>query len=124
MHQGLVRRALTPGSRETFTERDIELYEDRMQGEVGARVTQAMYRSFLLRELPAIVRGRYAKAYLEVPTLLVAGERDMITRHSDLRGHEGHAADMRIEVLAEAGHFLPEERPAEVAECIRAVATR
>ena len=123
IRHGLVRRALTPGTRGTFTERDIELYEERMQGEVGARVTQAMYRTFLLRELPAIARGRYAEAHLRVPTLLVTGERDMITRHSDLRGHEGHAADMRIEELAGAGHFLPEERPAEIADRIRALAT-
>ena len=123
IRHGLVRRALTPGTRGTFTERDIELYEQRMQGEVGARVTRALYRTFLLRELPAVARGRYAKAYLEVPTLLVTGERDMITRNSDLSGYAEHAADMRVEELAAAGHYLPEERPEEVADRIRLMAT-
>jgi len=93
-----------------------------MQGDVGARVTQALYRTFLLRELPAVVRGRYARAYLQVPTLLITGERDMITRNSNLGGYEEHAADMQVEELSGAGHFLPEERPAEVADRIRRLA--
>jgi pimeloyl-ACP methyl ester carboxylesterase len=122
IRQGLVRRALTPGTRDAFTERDIELYEERLEGEVGARVTQAMYRTFLLHDLPELARGRYADSHLRVPTLLLTGERDMITRNSDLRGYEDHSSDMRVEELAGTGHFLPEERPAEVAHRIRLMA--
>jgi pimeloyl-ACP methyl ester carboxylesterase len=122
IRHGLVRRVLTPGTRDTFTERDLELYEERMHGDVGARVTQALYRTFLLREVPAIARGRYANEYLHVPTRLITGERDIITRNSNLGGYEEHAADMQVEELSGAGHFLPEERPGEVADRIRRLA--
>jgi pimeloyl-ACP methyl ester carboxylesterase len=120
--QGLIRRALRPAARDAFTERDIELYEERMEGDRGARVTQALYRTFLLRELPALARGRYADSHLQVRTLLLTGERDMITRNSDLGGYESHSSDMRVEELAGTGHWLPEERPVEVAHRIRLLA--
>ena len=44
------------------------------------RVTVAMYRTFLTREVIPVARGRYADAVLEVPTTLAIGDRDVITR--------------------------------------------
>lgn len=104
MRGGVVRRALPFGVR---------------QGTVPGRVTEEMYRTFLLREAPAIATGRYADARLTVPTRLLVGEDDPIVRGADLRGHEEHADDMTVERVPGAGHFLPEERPGLVAERIR-----
>lgn len=36
-----------------------------------------------------------------------------------LRGHEGHADDLSIELVQDSGHFLPEERPDIVASRAR-----
>jgi pimeloyl-ACP methyl ester carboxylesterase len=114
MRRGLTRRVLA-GANAGFSDRDIEVYEATMGSEAGARTTTEMYRSFLLKELPAIALGRYRHARLDVPTRLIVGERDPITRVSALDGYEGHAPRMTVERVPEAGHFLPQERPDLVA---------
>ena len=77
-------------------------------------MTVAMYRTFLLRELPSLA-WRGSGDWLEVNTRLLVGEHDPITRAADLRGYEMHTADMQVERVAGAGHFLPDERPELVA---------
>jgi pimeloyl-ACP methyl ester carboxylesterase len=98
-----------------FSAADVERYDSVMRTAQGARVTTAMYRTFLLRELPALARGRYSDSHLSVPTRSVVGDRDPLVRGADLGGYEPHASDMTVERVPEAGHFLPEERPELVA---------
>ena len=38
-----------------------------------------------------------------------------------LAGWESHADDMAVEIVPSAGHFLPEEAPAEVAAAVAAL---
>jgi pimeloyl-ACP methyl ester carboxylesterase len=109
MRRGLTRRVLAAAGDE-FSDSDIEVYAATMGSEEGARVTTALYRSFLLKELPAIMLGRYGDARLEVPTQLIVGERDPIVRVSTLSGYEDHAPRMAVERAPGAGHFLPQER--------------
>ena len=117
MRTGATRRLLRAATPEgTFSDEDLELYDATLRSPRGARATVGMYRTFLLRELVPIAAGRYDDAHLTVPTRLVVGERDPIVRGADLRGHEGHATDMSIERVPDAGHFLPEERPELVAD--------
>lgn len=120
MRAGLTRRLLRAGTpRGTLSDADLAHYERAMGSARGAATTESMYRTFLLREVPAIAAGRYARARLTVPTRLVVGERDLIVRGADLRGFEDHAVDMTVEWVPGAGHFLPEERPGLVARRIR-----
>lgn len=124
MHAGGARRLLratTPKG--TLTDDDLELYDAAMRSPQGARVTVAMYRTFLLHELVPIATGRYDDTHLTVPTRLLVGERDPIVRGADLEGHEGHTTDMTVERVPGAGHFLPEERPEVVAERARELFT-
>lgn len=117
MRGGLTKRILRAASPSgTFSDSDLELYDAVMRSPDGARVTTAMYRTFLTREMLPIVRGRYAHARLSVPTRLVVGDDDLIIRGADLRGHEKRADDMTVERVPGAGHFLPEERPELVAD--------
>jgi len=115
MRRGLTRRVLA-GANAGFSGRDIEVYEATMGSDAGAMATTAMYRSFLLKELPAIALGRYRDARLDVPTQLIVGERDPITRVSALDGYERHAPCMTVERVPDAGHFLPEERARLIAQ--------
>jgi pimeloyl-ACP methyl ester carboxylesterase len=109
---GLIRRALAGGARDgTFSPADLELYDAVLRSPERAHVTSAMYWTFVRRELPAIVRGRYAGAHLRVPTRLVVGEQDPPMRGSDLLGYEDHADDMTHERVPGVRHFLPEEAP-------------
>ena len=122
MRAGMTRRVLTAASPAgTFSEEDLRVYDDVMRTPEGARVTVAMYRTFLLREIAPIIRGRYADARLTVPARLVVGDRDVIVRGADLDGHEVNAPGMTVERVPGAGHFLPEEQPALVAEHVRSL---
>jgi pimeloyl-ACP methyl ester carboxylesterase len=82
----------------------------------GASATAALYRTFLLRELPALAAGRYRDAQLDVRTRLIVGEKDLIARNASLGGYERNAPRMAVERVQGAGHFLPEERPDLVAD--------
>jgi pimeloyl-ACP methyl ester carboxylesterase len=114
MRRGLTRRILER-SGDRFTDADIEVYDSTMGSSRGAAATAGLYRSFLGRDLPGMLLGRYRDARLAVPTRLIVGERDPITRFSSLTGFEEHAAEMRVERVAGAGHFLPQARPELIA---------
>jgi pimeloyl-ACP methyl ester carboxylesterase len=77
------------------------------------------YRAFNLREAPAIAAGRYAKARLRVPTLILFGEEDPLP-HQALRGYEKHAEEIELELVPDCGHFIADERPDLVADRARA----
>jgi pimeloyl-ACP methyl ester carboxylesterase len=122
MRRRMTARVLRAASvRGTFSDEDLAIYESTMGTEVGARTTVAMYRSFLLRELLPIVRGRYARSRLDMPARLVAGDDDLIVRGADLLGHEANAPGLQVERISGARHFLPEERPQLVADRVRAL---
>jgi pimeloyl-ACP methyl ester carboxylesterase len=56
---------------------------------------------------------------LEVPTLVIWGERDPALLVGLTRGLEEWIPDMRLEILPGAGHWVPYERPEEVNRLIR-----
>lgn len=81
-----------------------------------ALAVAAMYRVLLLHELVPILRGRYRSLRLRPPTLLLLGGRDWFFSPSVAEGYEPYADDLRLEILPEAGHFIPEEDPALLAD--------
>jgi pimeloyl-ACP methyl ester carboxylesterase len=76
-----------------------------------ARAAVQTYRSFSLREIGPILRGRYAGRRLPVPTLLVNGADDPAIRPALLGDYEAHADAMEVEVVAGCGHFVVDEMP-------------
>jgi pimeloyl-ACP methyl ester carboxylesterase len=90
---------------------------DRLQpAEVGvfaqhlpAKVTVAMYRTFLTRELGPIIRGRYADAVLQVPTTMLLGRGDLVTGGIPAGPVEGQP-QLRVEMLDGVAHWVPEQR--------------
>jgi pimeloyl-ACP methyl ester carboxylesterase len=93
-----------------------ERYSSRFKEPERARGTSALYRTFLLRELQPILKGRYHDRRLTVPTVLMFGDSDRVITERRLAGFEEHADEMRLETVADTGHFLPDEQPALVAE--------
>lgn len=80
-----------------------------------ARAAERVMHEFAYREIIPTLLGRRRAARLTVPTLMLNGDRDFALSPHQLGGHEAHADDLRVEVVADAGHFLPEERPELVA---------
>ncbi|HEX6781785.1 MAG TPA: alpha/beta hydrolase [Solirubrobacterales bacterium] len=114
LHRGgqFIRKVLVGGStvKEVWSEEDLAAFADNLAEPDRARAGVQLYRVFNLRETGPIARGRYARAQLTVPTLMLFGEDDFVLRPSMLAGYERHAEDMQIEFVPDCGHFIVEER--------------
>jgi pimeloyl-ACP methyl ester carboxylesterase len=107
-----VRAMIRGGSRQReWTDTELDVYADVLRDPARARASSACYRTFLTRELPALVGG-YRPRDLQVPTLLIMGAASPIHRVLDPKP----SSNLRVEVIEGAGHFLPEEAPKQVLE--------
>jgi len=93
-------------------------YLARFRDPARAKAGESLYRTFMLRELPAIGRGEYARRVDDVPLLFLPGEKDLVLAPSLVRRVEGPDNVTVIEIEG-AGHFVPEERPAELIGHVR-----
>lgn len=119
--EGFIRRVIRSGwhDRSAWDEDAARSYEDVLREPTGARTSHLMYQSFLRSEISEPLKGRFAGRRLEMPARLLIGEHDPLGAKL-VAGFERHGPDASWEVVDGAGHFLPEERAALVAE--RAVA--
>jgi pimeloyl-ACP methyl ester carboxylesterase len=108
------------GEEGTFDAAEAETYLAVLREDGPAKATQRLYRSFLLRDAPAL-RSVVAGRRLEVPTRLLYGRREPLGT-ALAEGLERHGDDARVELLDGVGHWVPEERPGLVADRIRALA--
>jgi pimeloyl-ACP methyl ester carboxylesterase len=101
---------LGSGPDANWTERELAAYADVLRQPARARASAACYRTFLTRELPASLRRRGRSGQLRVPSLLVMGAASPLRRVLDPQPSH----NLRVERIARAGHFLPEEAPDQV----------
>jgi pimeloyl-ACP methyl ester carboxylesterase len=97
-----------------ISEQDAIDYAARLARPHSRRATQLLYRSYL-RALAGALRGP-PPPRLTVPTRLLFGMNDRLLSTEVVKGHEGHADDMEVELVEDSGHFIPEEKPELVAE--------
>jgi pimeloyl-ACP methyl ester carboxylesterase len=116
-----VPKVLVGGSikREVWSEGVLGSFSDNLAEPSRARAAVQMYRVFNLREAWPIFRGRYAHQRLLVPTRLLFGTGDVVLRPEILAGYQRHAEAMEVELIADCGHFIVDERPQLVAERAR-----
>ena len=88
-----------------------EAFLGRLREPERARASVQYYRSFQLRDMPALLAGRYRNAHLRPPTKIVFGAGDHVLRPEGLEGAERHAEDLTIELLPGVGHFVADEVP-------------
>jgi pimeloyl-ACP methyl ester carboxylesterase len=93
---------------------DTEEYRAALREAERARATSLMYRTFLLRELVPLVRGRYRPRHLQVPTLMLLGTRDRFFPPHTADGYQPYAEDARVELLPDEGHYPHEANPEQV----------
>jgi pimeloyl-ACP methyl ester carboxylesterase len=112
-----VPKVLVGGStvRDAWDEQTLRAFADNLAEPGRARAAVQLYRVFNLRETLPIVRGRYARERLAVPTRLVLGADDAALRPDSVAGYERHAEDMEVEVIPGCGHFIADEMPDLVA---------
>ena len=93
-----------------FDQSDLNTYLAQLRRPGSASATQAWYRNLICREIPRYaIGGRYT--HLRVPTLHLNGADDPLTKGIRPGSYSEHADNFRLEVIANCGHFIPEERP-------------
>jgi pimeloyl-ACP methyl ester carboxylesterase len=98
------------GKRARWTDAELDIYARVLCEPARAHASSACYRTFLTRELPAVARRSDRSAELRVPSLLAMGGSSALYRILAPRP----TRNLRVESVAGAGHFLPEEAPDEV----------
>jgi len=118
---GLTRFLLRSGAAEpaAWPPGDVEEFVAASREPGSARAGEALHWQFVRHDIPAILLRRYRSARLTVPTVLLAGAEDWMLPPRLLAGAERHADDLELRVVPGAGHFLPAERPAVVAQVAR-----
>jgi pimeloyl-ACP methyl ester carboxylesterase len=81
-----------------------------------ARAAERVQTQLAYREIISTLLGKIRSTRLQTPTLMLNGTRDYALSPAELGGYEPYADDLRVELVTDAGHFLPEERPGLVAE--------
>ena len=110
----MIRLVLQSGrGDEPLDDADVALFAEN----IPPRVTVAMYRTFLTRELVPIARGRYAATRLEVPTTILLGTRDLVTKTTRSGPVDGQP-QLRVEAVDEVAHWIPEQRPQAIIDWI------
>ena len=110
------RAYVITGRRGAWSADDTRIILDQFREPERAHASVQLYRSFLVREIGPLLRGRYHSLRLTTPTLWLHGLGDAVIRPEMLEGYQPYADDLRLELVEHAGHFVHEDRPELVAE--------
>jgi pimeloyl-ACP methyl ester carboxylesterase len=94
-----------------WTEEELERFVAQWREPDRAAACVSLYRTFLTKELKPLAAGEYRERTMQTPAILFAGGQDRVVQPENLGGFEANAPNMRLEVVAESGHWLPEEAP-------------
>jgi pimeloyl-ACP methyl ester carboxylesterase len=84
----------------------------------GSRAIQQALWQFVLRDIPALVLHRHSRSRLTVPTLILGGQKDPVSRPERSRRMARQADDLEIAVVP-GWHLLAETAPRIVAAAVR-----
>jgi pimeloyl-ACP methyl ester carboxylesterase len=101
--------------RSTMTSAEIRAFGDRFRDPVVARTASQTYRTFLLEETP--LRGAKPETRRShVPTRVLFGVHDQAIHPSLAAPESANADDYELELVADSGHFIVDEKPKLVRE--------
>lgn len=92
-----------------FSPAEIDTYQQRMHTPAAYLATADFNRNVMRREVPHFVRN-FRSLRLRVPTLHLNGAKDPLSEGIP-DSYQDYADDMRLEMIPDCGHFVPEEQP-------------
>ena len=104
----IIRLGSGPDAR--WDDAELDAYADVLREPARARASSACYRTFLTRELPEALRGKYHGSQYTVPTLLIMGSASILRYALDDRA----TRNLQVEWIQGSGHFVAEEAPQAV----------
>jgi pimeloyl-ACP methyl ester carboxylesterase len=114
MEAGL--RAVGPGGSRVFTRPDAAVYYAPLAAPGGIEAALAYYRSALRSQS---FQRRLRQRSVRVPTLILWGDRDPPLPLEVPRRMVREIPGAALAILQNTGHWVPEERPADVVRLIR-----
>jgi pimeloyl-ACP methyl ester carboxylesterase len=99
----------------------VSCFADRFRDPVCARAGTDTYRTFLLREFPALA-SRPETRRATVPIRALFGSDDFAIHHSMAAQETARADDYTLELVPRCGHFIIDEQPQLVRERLVALA--
>ena len=121
---GFIRTVLRKSSLHpdrTWTDDELEQFVAQWAEPERAAACVGIYRSFLTRELRELASGGFRDRVMTAPSILFVGTADPVIRPDDQGGFEANAPNMRLEIVADAGHWLPEEAPEQLLQAMLAL---
>jgi len=103
-----------------LSDAEVDAFVSRLDGDRGV-ATEKLYRSFVLRELPGIARGRYSPQDLSVPVELVLGGGDPVATGRVGQDVAAQSDQIELELIADADHFVVDQKPELVADRLLAL---
>ncbi len=100
---------------ETFSDADVEAFAAALREPARARASRELYRSFLVRDAPALRHRPFDQVRLRVPTLLLVGSADPVVTPAVVRAAARPGDALTVEIVEGSGHFIAEELPELVA---------
>ncbi|MFT4300026.1 MAG: alpha/beta fold hydrolase [Aeromicrobium sp.] len=110
--QVVLRRLFAAGSRNgrLWPDAAVEPYLARFRDPARAKAGRSTYARFMRREFIDMSKGRYQEPYDHIPILFLPGRRDLVLAPKLVRRGLVRAT-MTMEVIDDAGHWVPEENP-------------
>ncbi|HEX9528234.1 MAG TPA: alpha/beta hydrolase [Streptosporangiaceae bacterium] len=97
---------------------ELEEFVQASSTRSGSRAIQQMLWQFVVRDIPALVLRSHRRSHLAVPTLILAGEKDPVSRPAPGKYLADHAGDLEIAIVP-GWHLLAETAPRIVAAAAR-----
>ena len=101
---------------DTFSDADVENYLAPLRDPAHARAGSALYRHFILPSAMKIARRGYMAEHLTPPTLVIGGGADPAMQPDLLGDYSEHAADLTLEFIPGAGHYVADDEPEQFAD--------
>jgi pimeloyl-ACP methyl ester carboxylesterase len=109
----LVRKLLLLSARDRGAWQESDLREFVEATQASACPAQQVLWQYVLKELPRMLR-RYGGQRLAVPTILLAGDHDVVVPPSLLDGDSSRVGRLEARLVPGCGHQLPVEAPTQV----------